>query len=501
MRRAPPCCPPRWPRFLLLLLLGGALGGVPEGLRPAHADDKPNWREEPRYKQLLAAEARALVPLMREALKEDFRRQAWYLADRVLAARPADPEAEKVLETWSDAHLLEGKAPTPAFETRRDRTFEEVGTELAKFAETLNGAGVDAEDYHELTVRALAYGSRYSALVAALQEAGYAFLGGLRDHEVKAIEAVTGERWKSMTFPPPWDDAALKVRVRWPAAACAVLGPWRLYTDLKAMEALHVLCVLEAAREHVEKTLGGGPPALTTPIEVVLFAEGETYVKTAEHLVPAAEKDDVLSRSAWYSRMLGQGERVVACWRHRVNGWIGEDATVLGAAAHAIARRHFAQNAGGGVSGRGAWLLEGLGGALEGFVWDPKTGKGDVEPARCWRLAAAKALRGEGRLLAWDALVDLDRTKAEALPRTEVKLAFRGGTFEAKDLRLADVQATAFAVGLWKADKGKGAKRLGDLLQDLFKRDSLPDLDKALGWKKGRWQQEADKAIDAATGL
>ncbi len=31
-----------------------------------------------------------------------------------------------------------------------------------------------------------------------------------------------------------------------------------------------------------------------------------------------------------------------------------------------------------------------------------------------------------------------------------------------------------------KADKGKGARRLGDLLRDLMKRDNLPDIDKVL---------------------
>ena len=29
---------------------------------------------------------------------------------------------------------------------------------------------------------------------------------------------------------------------------------------------------------------------------------------------------------------------------------------------------------------------------------------------------------------------------------------------------------------------------------------SLPDVDKALGGKKGRWHAEAEKAVDAATG-
>jgi hypothetical protein len=37
-------------------------------------------------------------------------------------------------------------------------------------------------------------------------------------------------------------------------------------------------------------------------------------------------------------------------------------------------------------------------------------------------------------------------------------------------------------VGLWKVDPAKGAKRLAALLEEVYKRDRLPDLDKTLGW-------------------
>ena len=61
-------------------------------------------------------------------------------------------------------------------------------------------------------------------------------------------------------------------------------------------------------------------------------------------------------------------------------------------------------------------------------------------------------------------------------------------------------QATALVVGIMKADGGKRLKKLAKLIGDLYKRDSLPDVDKTLGWKKGRAVTEAQVAMDAAHG-
>jgi hypothetical protein len=489
------------PRFRSLLLLGVLSGLALLGAGAARADkpkEKVNWKEEPGYKAIQAAEAKALAQLLRTAMKEDFRRQAWFLADRLLAAKPNDTEAQGVLGKWSDDELMLGMPPTPEFTKKLEKSFQEYGDQYFHFGETLEGSGLDATEYYEINVIAHSYGSQAGALLAALAAAGFEWLGTFHDFEQKALEQAYGPNWKEIVFPPMWDDGYLKVRIRWPEARVAQAGPWKLITDLKPAEAMRILGMLRSAEEHLGDLLGGSAPTDTTTVETLLFSEAPLYDKIGEHYVHETVRKDFLARSSWYDR---RNSRLFACWRHRDNAWIGEDSTLLHAAAEVIARRHLGLATVGTANGRGSWLLDGLGGALEGLVVDPNTRAPSIEPARCWRLAAAKALRAEGALLAWDKLLELDAEKAKALPRRTVQVAFRGGKFEAKDVDVTAAQATAFVVGLLKADKGKGAKKVGELVRDLLKRDTLPDLDKVVGGKKGRWQAEADKAIDAATGM
>jgi hypothetical protein len=484
-------------RFVLPLACLALLAG-PLPRASSEGEEHRNWKEEASYKAIQAAEAKALAALMRAAVKEDFRRQAWFLAERLLTAKPDDAEAAAVQEKWRDDELMLGMDPTPEFLRKLERHFAEFGDQYFHFGETLEGSGLDAVHYYEINVLAHTYNSPAANTNAALAKAGYVWLGTFLDHELKPLQEFVGPRLKQMTFPPVWDDGFLAVKIRWPEARVAAAGPWRLHSDLRPTEALRVLAALETAREFVVDELGGSAPAETTPVDVLLFAEGETYEKIGRRFLPDSDHADYLARSSWFDR---PSTRIFASWRHRVNAWIGEDSNVLAEAAKVIARRHFGQNAGGTAQGRGAWLLDGLGGALEGVVFDAKSKSADVEPARCWRLAAAKALRADGALLPWDEFTNLDAEKAKATPKRTAKAAFRGGSFEARDVDVVAAQATAFVVGVMKADKGKGAKKVGDLLRELFKRDALPDLDKALGWKKGRWQAEAEKAIDAATGL
>ena len=490
---------PRFRSLVVLGVLGGLLLPHPAPARAEKEHERVNWKEEAGYKAIQAAEAKALALLLRTAVKEDFRRQAWLLADRLLAAKPGDGEAQGVLEKWSDDDLMLGMPPSPEFTKKLEKTFEELGDEYAAFSRVLTAAGLPAEQRYELHVLAHAYGSKAPDLHAALDAAGYAWLGTFLDFEQKAIEAAYGPRWKEeLVFPPMWDDGYLKVRIRWPEARVAQVGPWKLMTDLKPGEAMRVLGTLRAAEEHLSDLLGGSAATDVAGVDTLLFSEPALYDKIGVKYVHTSVHSDFLAQSSWFDPSDAQ---LFACWRHRENAWIGEDATLLFAAARVIVRRHLGQGTRWGVTGRGSWLLSGISGALEGFVRDPKTGEGSIDPARCWRLAAAKSVRAQGALVPWEQLVDLDAEKAKAWPRRTVEVAFRGGKFEAKQVDVVAAQATALAVGLLKADKGKGAKKLGDLVRDLLKRDTLPDLDKALGWKKGRWQTEAEKAIDAATGM
>ena len=51
-------------------------------------------------------------------------------------------------------------------------------------------------------------------------------------------------------------------------------------------------------------------------------------------------------------------------------------------------------------------------------------------------------------------------------------------------------------MGLLRADDGKFAKKAGALIAETLKRNSLPDVDKVMGWPKGRAVKEAEKVLD-----
>ena len=84
--------------------------------------------------------------------------------------------------------------------------------------------------------------------------------------------------------------------------------------------------------------------------------------------------------------------------------------------------------------------------------------------------------------------------------RPDIKITFGGAVREAKRVDVVAAQATAVVIGLMKAGRGKALKKFGKLVGDLYKRDSLPDIDKALGLKKGKAIAMAEVAMDAAHG-
>ena len=81
-----------------------------------------------------------------------------------------------------------------------------------------------------------------------------------------------------------------------------------------------------------------------------------------------------------------------------------------------------------------------------------------------------------------------------------VGVTLGGKSQEAKHVNVAAAQATALVIGIMKADGGKRLKKFAKLIGDLYKRDSLPDVDKSIGWKKGKAVEAAERAMDAAHG-
>src|SRR5207247_58107 len=70
-------------------------------------------------------------------------------------------------------------------------------------------------------------------------------------------------------------------------------------------------------------------------------------------------------------------------------------------------------------------------------------------------------------------------------PRMDLKVTFDGAARDAKNVRVARAQATALVFALLRREGPKGAKKLADLIEDAFRRDRVPDLDKALGLPPG----------------
>ena len=149
------------------------------------------------------------------------------------------------------------------------------------------------------------------------------------------------------------------------------------------------------------------------------------------------------------------------------------------------------------MRGRGAWMFDGIAAAFEGFALDEQ-GRATIDPGRCWSLAVAKELRDSGRLLPWDEPFELDEAKAKDVARVDVETEIAGTKRVVSNVDLVRVQAAALVVALVKTDGERGARRFAKLVTDLVKRDSLPDIDKAMGWKKGRAIDEALRAMDAS---
>jgi len=482
---------PCLPRTLLTLLL---LAAVPLGLARA---GEP-WEDEEAFQILVRQEVKVLRGLLTSAEKKDYRRQAWYLADRLLAVAPTDTKAADVLDRWTGEELQGGQKPKKAWVRQRDGLLAELGDDYFHFGETLEASGMDPEVYYPINIRAHAYGSHAGPLVTALRKGGYAWLGVYGAKPKKEIETLLGDEVDRFRFPQEYEDEYLKARAVWPEARGAKTGTWWLLTDHDYKEALRLLGMLAAEEAWIVANMGSKARREDErPTSVLVFSEWQGYDKYGADLVREQDRERFAGTSGWYDL---RERRLLVCWRHRDNPYLGDDDLLLGHAAKVMARRHFAAGAGGLVQGKGYWLLEGLRGAFEGFRLD-QDGVGEIDPGSCWRLAVARALRDAKRLIPWDEFMALDQRKGEALERPTIKISFGGSEREAKRVDIVAAQATALVVGLMKAKRGKALKKLAKLVGDLYKRDSLPDVDKALGLRKGKAIKMAEIAMDAAHGL
>ncbi len=458
---------------------------------------KADWKDDDAYKQLLKYEVKTLKGLMQSALKEDYRRQAWYFADRILAADPNHTQAIEVVEKWEAKELVAGQVPKKGWLKKRDQALRKLGDDYFHFGETLEAAGIDPVDYYPINVRASSYGSQAGPLVAAYKDNGYMWMHTWLEREVKEVSALLGpDLLGEVTYPPEFDDEFLKYRARWPEAKVATWGRWRFVTDLEYLDALRLVALVADAERWLIKKTGMHDKKGDTITDLLIFKDLETYDKIGVDLVRDEDREDFSGSSGWYRR----SERVAMVpAKHRHNAWVATDSVVLRQAMRVLVRRHLAAGLGGWVRGRGFWVMDGLAGSLADIQRsDEKKSDGFVLNAQaCWELAAARSLRDGGTLMSWNEFFDLNYVQAEKIEKQDLTIHVNGAAREALSVDVVNAQAVALAAGVWLSHPKKGPKAIAALIQAVVKRDSLPDVDKTMKFKKGGAVKEADRAMDA----
>ena len=473
------------PRALLVPI---AVTALVASLRMAPVSGAPDAKI-PTKEALAAVEAKLLLPILRTALKEDFRRQAWYVASRIVAADPKSGEAETALKQWKGVDLEEGREPSKAWLATRDVVFKKVGDAYAQFTREAQAGGGKATDTFAYVERALAYGSAAADAIAAMDSGGYAWHGTYGSVKKGALDAALGAFAPSVSFPPEHDDAVLKYRCVWPDAKVVEFGKTRLVSTLAPEDVWHTVAILAAEEAYFVKTFGSKakepPKDEDDHTDLVVVPDADLYGRLGDAFLTQfspAQRTEYDASSSWY---MAWKRRLLMLVPPRDNAWIDRDATILGQGVRALVRRHLGAGASSWLSGRGSWFLDGFTGAFEGFV--PKgTDGGDVDPAKCWRLAAMKELYDRAAFVPWKELFEMDRAKADAYAKRDVAFDFGGAKRDAKKVDVPAAQATALVLAIWQMDGGKGVKKLGAILDELYKRDRLPDLDKALGLAAGK---------------
>ncbi len=483
----------RLPRALLASI---AVTALVASLRMAPVEGAP----EPKFatkEALASAEAKLLLPILRTALKEDFRRQAWYVASRIFAADPKCGEAETALKQWKGVDLEEGREPSKAWLAARDVVFRKAGDAYAQFARDAQAAGGQATDTFAYVERALAYGSTAADAIAAMDGAGYAWAGTYGSVKKGSVEAALGTFAPSVWFPPEHDDAVLRYRCAWPDAKVVEFGKTRLVSTLAPEDVWHTVGILAAEEAFFVKTFGSKakepPKDEDDHTDLVVVPDADLYARMGDAFLTQlspTQRADYDASSSWY---MAWRRRLLMLVPPRENAWVERDATILGQGVRPLVRRHIGAGASSWLSGRGSWFLDGFTGVFEGFVAKGVDG-GEIDSAKCWRLAAMKELFDRAAFVPWKELFEMDRAKADAYAKRDVSFDFGGAKRDAKKVDVPAAQATALVLAIWRMDGGKGVKKLGTVMDELYKRDRLPDLDKALGLGAG-------KVVDATQHL
>ncbi|MHC5009550.1 MAG: hypothetical protein ACYTG6_01220 [Planctomycetota bacterium] len=481
------------------MLLAAALLLVLVVPSPVAAED--TWASDPAYEDLIEDEVDALVKLLRSAVKGHHRRQAWFLAQRILEVEADHREASQVVDRWDAMALQEGQAPKERWARQRNRALARIGEQYGAFAASLRAADRLGAALSELDLRAAVYGHHGDPLRELLQEDGAIWLEtfarageGPAVLDAERAHVLLGTHGPELAFPPAFDDAYLETAVRWPAVQVATWGRWRFLTDLGAETALPLLAHLAEVEQWLVATMGTDADADREITDLLFFGDLEDYEAIGGGIVDEFGARSIERFDKRSSLYLHWRNTLLLSSELRGAAWVGRDVALAGQVAPVLARHHLTGQAGSSVRGRGAWLLDGFTGLLEGFALDDE-GWGGVDPARCWRLAAARVLHAQGALLPWDEFLDLDQRKADAVRRRKIEFAFGGATREA-EVDVVAAQATVFVLGLLTADPEEGPGQLARLVHDLYRRDRLPDIDKTFRWRRGTAVERAQAVLD-----
>ena len=491
-RNTPGMCKTRWPLPLLLLaLVGSALGA------PFRAAEGKGWEEDPAFQELRAREVKSLGKLMGAALRAKHTTTAWWLADRILAVDPEHSAATALLERVMPDDLDAAKPPNAKARTKLAEGLRDLGDQYFRFGETLEASGMDPGKYYPINLQAHRYGSEAANLVKALRDAGEMWCGVFDHKPLALLESKAPRVASSLSWPPAYTHDLVRLRGRWPTVRVGEMPDVRFFADVPFEDLLvHLQDAMDMDQWILSWQGRAWPPKIKRsqdPLDVLLFLERKDFERVGAEILHERELDRFEGVSAFSSWRRG----VLVARHNEPTPWVAPRRHVAGAVARALLQRRFSAGQGGRMRGRGAWLLDGLAGAFEGFFINAD-GQPEIDTKRIWRLAAARVLRDQDRLLAWDDLFALDAKGARDLPRGGVELMWAGSKRAVTEADLVNIQATALAVGLLKAGDKKHLGRVAKLIEDLIKRDRLPDIDKSLRWRNGEAIRQAERAIEAA---